>query len=177
MAHINLQNELPGIRGLMKFRPETARHLNELAEILLRSDDNSLTRGERELIGAYVSGLNDCFFCQNVHDYDEDADKNGVTNGPQRINQFLGGSAKGFVENAGYLRFREIGLYYTFGKFRGNVVKGLRMGVTLNNFITFSNYSGYDPEVSNFGTGFSTGVDVDPFPASKRAAFNVTIDF
>jgi len=119
--------------------------------------------------------LND--FGSTSHDYDEDADKNGVTNGPQRINQFLGGSAKGFVENAGYLRFREIGLYYTFGKFRGNVVKGLRMGVTLNNYITFSNYSGYDPEVSNFGTGFSTGVDVDPFPASKRAAFNVTIDF
>jgi len=110
-------------------------------------------------------------------DFDADADKNGVPNGPQRINKFLGGSARGFVENAGYLRFREIGLYYTFGKFRGNVVKGLRMGVTVNNFFTFSKYSGYDPEVSNFGTGFSTGVDVDPFPASKRAAFNVTIDF
>jgi uncharacterized peroxidase-related enzyme len=67
MAHIDLQNELPGIRGLMQFRPETAKHLNELAEILLRDDNNTLTRGERELIGAYVSGLNDCFFCQNVH--------------------------------------------------------------------------------------------------------------
>jgi uncharacterized peroxidase-related enzyme len=38
-----------------------------LAEILLRDDNNTLTRGERELIGAYVSSLNDCFFCQNVH--------------------------------------------------------------------------------------------------------------
>jgi uncharacterized peroxidase-related enzyme len=26
-----------------------------------------LSRGERELIGTYVSYLNDCFFCQNVH--------------------------------------------------------------------------------------------------------------
>jgi uncharacterized peroxidase-related enzyme len=26
-----------------------------------------LSRGDRELIGAYVSSLNDCFFCQNVH--------------------------------------------------------------------------------------------------------------
>lgn len=67
MAHINLGNELPGIRGLMDFRPETAAPLNALAEILLRSDDNSLSRGERELIGTYVSYLNDCFFCQNVH--------------------------------------------------------------------------------------------------------------
>jgi len=51
----------------MAYRPETAKPLNELAEALLRDDDNSLSRGERELIGTYVSSLNDCFFCQNVH--------------------------------------------------------------------------------------------------------------
>jgi len=67
VAHIDLKNDLPGIRGLMEYRPETAAPLNGLAEILLRSDDNSLSRGERELIGTYVSYLNDCFFCQNVH--------------------------------------------------------------------------------------------------------------
>src|SRR5678816_4815228 len=67
MAHINLGNELPGIRGLMAYRPDIARALNELAEILLRNDNNTLTRGERELIGSYVSSLNDCFFCHNVH--------------------------------------------------------------------------------------------------------------
>src|ERR1700749_3950850 len=67
MAHIELNNDLPGIRGLMAFRPETEVALNALAEILLRDDDNTLSRGERELIGTYVSYLNDCFFCQNVH--------------------------------------------------------------------------------------------------------------
>jgi uncharacterized peroxidase-related enzyme len=67
MAHINLKNELPGIRGPMAFSPETAKPLNALAEVLLRDNNNTLTRGERELIGAYVSSLNDCFFCQNVH--------------------------------------------------------------------------------------------------------------
>lgn len=67
MAHIELNNDLPGIRGLMAYRPETEAPLNALAEILLRNDDNTLSRGERELIGAYVSYLNDCFFCQNVH--------------------------------------------------------------------------------------------------------------
>jgi uncharacterized peroxidase-related enzyme len=67
MAHIELNNDLPGIRGLMAYRPETEAPLNALAEVLLRNDNNSLSRGERELIGAYVSYLNDCFFCQNVH--------------------------------------------------------------------------------------------------------------
>src|SRR6185369_17252435 len=66
MAHIKLPEGLPGIRGPMAFRPETSKPLNELAEVLLRSE-NSLTRGERELIATYVSSQNDCFFCQNAH--------------------------------------------------------------------------------------------------------------
>ena len=67
MAHIQLPEGLPGIRGPMAFSPQTAKPLNEFAEILLRDDNNTLTRGERELIGTYVSALNDCFFCQNAH--------------------------------------------------------------------------------------------------------------
>src|SRR6187455_1269732 len=66
MAHINLPEGLPGIRGPMAFRPDAAKHLNDLAHVLLRSE-NSLSRGERELIATYVSYLNDCFFCQNAH--------------------------------------------------------------------------------------------------------------
>ena len=67
MAHIDLKNDEPGIRGLMVYSPDTAKALNQLAELLLRNEDNSLSKGERELIGAYVSHLNDCFFCQSVH--------------------------------------------------------------------------------------------------------------
>ncbi len=67
MAHIEFNNDEPGIRGPMTYSPQTAKPMNELAEILLRNEDNTLTKGERELIGTYVSYLNDCFFCQNVH--------------------------------------------------------------------------------------------------------------
>ncbi len=67
MAHIDLKNEFPGIRGPMLYRPETGSILNDLAEILLHDEDNSLSRGDREMIGAYTSYLNDCFFCQHVH--------------------------------------------------------------------------------------------------------------
>lgn len=58
---------MPGIRGPMAYRPETEKPLNALAEVLLRDNNNTLTRGERELIATYTSYLNDCFFCQNVH--------------------------------------------------------------------------------------------------------------
>ena len=66
MAHIRLPEGMHGIRGPMAFRPETAKPLNELAEILLHAP-NSLTPGERELIATYVSSENDCYFCQTVH--------------------------------------------------------------------------------------------------------------
>ena len=66
MAHIQLPEGLPGIVGPMAYRPETAKPLNELADILLRGP-NTLTPGERELIATYVSSQNDCFFCQTVH--------------------------------------------------------------------------------------------------------------
>ena len=61
MPHITLPEGLPGITGPMAYRPETAKPLNELAEVLLRGP-NTLTPGERELIAAYVSSQNDCFF-------------------------------------------------------------------------------------------------------------------
>ena len=66
MAHIALAEGVPGILGPMLFRPQTAKPLNELAEVLLR-EDNSLTRGERELIAAHVSKLNACHFCHTSH--------------------------------------------------------------------------------------------------------------
>jgi uncharacterized peroxidase-related enzyme len=66
MPHIPLQSDLPGIRGAMAFRPETARPLNALVEILLRGP-STLTRGERELIATYVSSRNCTEYCHNIH--------------------------------------------------------------------------------------------------------------
>jgi uncharacterized peroxidase-related enzyme len=66
MPHIDLGNELPGIRGLMAFRPDTADAMGQLANILLR-DDEGISRAERELIATHVSYLNDCMYCHTSH--------------------------------------------------------------------------------------------------------------
>jgi Uncharacterized conserved protein len=54
------------MRALQAYRPETAEPLNQLANILLRGP-HTLPPGERELIGAFVSSLNDCYYCQTIH--------------------------------------------------------------------------------------------------------------
>jgi uncharacterized peroxidase-related enzyme len=66
MPHIALPEGLPGIRAAMAFRPETAKPLNELADVLLFGP-HTLSAGERELIATFVSSLNDCHFCQSIH--------------------------------------------------------------------------------------------------------------
>lgn len=65
-AHIAVPAGLPGIIGLLAYRPETAKPLTELAQVLL-VNDSTLSRGERELIAAYVSSLNKCNFCCDSH--------------------------------------------------------------------------------------------------------------
>jgi uncharacterized peroxidase-related enzyme len=66
MPHITLNSEEPGIRGLLRYRPETGRPISELAEVLLRGP-STLTRGEREVIAAHVSALNECRYCTASH--------------------------------------------------------------------------------------------------------------
>jgi uncharacterized peroxidase-related enzyme len=69
MAHIALgvdETDFPGISGPLIYRPDTARPLSALAEVLLRGP-STLSRGERELIAAYVSGRNQCTFCCGSH--------------------------------------------------------------------------------------------------------------
>lgn len=66
MPHITLP-DLPGIRAAMAYRPETAKPLNELVEILLHDRDHSLTPGERELIAAFVSYRNGTHYCHSIH--------------------------------------------------------------------------------------------------------------
>jgi uncharacterized peroxidase-related enzyme len=65
VPHIDLP-DLPGIRALMAFRPETAAPINALVDILLRGP-STLTPGERELIAAYVSSQNECRYCHTIH--------------------------------------------------------------------------------------------------------------
>jgi uncharacterized peroxidase-related enzyme len=66
MAHISVQEGIPGIRSLVMFRPETGKHLYELAQVLLRRQ-STLSEAERELIAAYVSKRNDTMFCMMSH--------------------------------------------------------------------------------------------------------------
>ncbi|WP_280257812.1 carboxymuconolactone decarboxylase family protein [Nocardia abscessus] len=63
---IDVPGDLPGIRGLFAFKPETGTALSEFAQTLLRGT-SPLTPGERETIAAYVSSRNKTYFCTQSH--------------------------------------------------------------------------------------------------------------
>jgi uncharacterized peroxidase-related enzyme len=66
MAHIELTEGLPGIRGPMVFSPETTKPLCDLVQVLL-TGAHTLTPAEREMIATYVSSENNCYYCQTCH--------------------------------------------------------------------------------------------------------------
>lgn len=104
------------------------------------------------------------------------------SNGLYRLTS-IGVTASTFVQDASYVRLREIGLYYTLNAEKvqsstNNFLKGVKLGVSGYNLLNFFDYASYDPEVSNFGTtGISTGIEVNPFPSAKRYYGHLTLNF
>ena len=115
-------------------------------------------------------------------DWSGDLDNDGVPNGRDRTDQFGPGAAR-FIEDASYVKLREVGLYYSLpataveNTFKG-FVSGIKLGVSGNNLLLWSDYSSYDPEVSNFGANpINANVEVTPFPSSRRMFFHLQVDF
>jgi TonB-linked SusC/RagA family outer membrane protein len=85
-----------------------------------------------------------------------------------------------YVENASYLRARNMELGYTLpqallGKIQ---VKGARVFASVDNVFTITKYTGYDPEIStvaNYNNPLSYGVDYGNYPQARtyRLGFNV----
>ncbi len=112
-------------------------------------------------------------------DYDDTGlDPSGtLTNGPYRIST-LGVTTDPYIEDASYIRLREVGIYYTLPTQLVSGVDRIKIGFSGNNLINIFDYTSYDPEVSNFGANESTtGVEVNPFPSAKRFDFHLNVTF
>lgn len=85
-----------------------------------------------------------------------------------------------FVEDGSYLRVKDISLSYNF---KGNLLKKLGVSrlqpyFTATNLITWTNYSGMDPEVNQWGNnGAIQGVDWGTYPHSKSYVFGLNVEF
>ena len=86
-----------------------------------------------------------------------------------------------YVEDASYLRVKNIQLGYTLPVPQISKDARLRLYVSLQNFLTFSNYSGYDPEGGRNGANEQSalyqGIDMATYPTAKTVLFGVNVTF
>jgi len=66
MPFIQINNEFPGIEGLLINKPSIGKAICGLVQQALRGS-SSLSAEEREVIAAYTSSLNECDYCQDIH--------------------------------------------------------------------------------------------------------------
>ena len=83
------------------------------------------------------------------------------------------------VEDASYLRLSNVTFGYTFPKqmVRKIGVSKLRLYFTGNNLLTWTPYTGFDPEVSNMRSPLTPGVDFGAYPRSRSFIFGANITF
>lgn len=84
-----------------------------------------------------------------------------------------------YLEDGSFLRLNTITLGYTLPNslLRKASISNLRFYCTLNNIHTFTNFTGYDPEVSATSNLLTRGVDNSSYPKSKSYVFGVNLTF
>ena len=85
-----------------------------------------------------------------------------------------------FVEDGSYIRIKDISLAYDIkGKWMKKVgITRIQPYFTASNLVTFTHYSGMDPEVNQWGnSGAVQGIDWGTYPHCKSYVFGVNIDF
>ena len=91
-------------------------------------------------------------------------------------------SAGPYIESATFVKLREVSLAYelspsALGRI-GNVAKKVRFKISGRNLLTFTPYSGMDPEVSNFGNDpIDRNIDLAPFPPSRSFFTSIDLGF
>ena len=83
------------------------------------------------------------------------------------------------VEDGSFIRLKTINLSYKFSK---DVLDNLKLSnlelyLSGQNLITWSNYSGFDPEVSVENSLITPGIDYSAYPKSRTFSFGLNVSF
>jgi TonB-linked SusC/RagA family outer membrane protein len=84
-----------------------------------------------------------------------------------------------YLEDGSFLRLTNITFGYSLPKALLNRahISNLRLYCTLNNIYTWTNYSGYDPEVSATSSVLTRGVDNSAYPRAKSWVIGLNLTF
>jgi hypothetical protein len=106
-----------------------------------------------------------------------------TTAGVERITNLGDGDSRGYMEDASFIKLRELSLSYEvpsglLDNALWSGIDGARLTLSGRNLRTWTNYTGLDPEVSNFGNQpIARNIDVAPFPPSRSFWLGVDVRF
>lgn len=83
------------------------------------------------------------------------------------------------IEDGSFLRLKTISLGYTIPSkhLKKLHLSSARLYMSVQNLITFTNYSGYDPEVSIRNSAITPGLDFSAYPRAKAFNFGLNLSF
>ena len=81
-----------------------------------------------------------------------------------------------WLENGSFFKISSIAVGYNWKpEFMKKYIENIRVGVSAQNLITFTSYSGYDPDFQ--GTLFEPGMDFCTYPSPKSFIFSLNVRF
>jgi TonB-linked SusC/RagA family outer membrane protein len=121
--------------------------------------------------GSDIINLTRLLYDANKNSPDEEA-------AAMRADTFEAGDARPYIEDASFVKLREVSVTYDLpNKVAEQIgpLKTMQLGFSARNLLTFTNYSGLDPEVSNFGgQPIGRNYDVAPYPPSRSFWLSIT---
>ncbi|HUX32769.1 MAG TPA: SusC/RagA family TonB-linked outer membrane protein [Gemmatimonadaceae bacterium] len=99
-----------------------------------------------------------------------------------RMKGYNGGVMTPYIEDATFLKVREISLRTTLPNawthLAGLGARSISVGVSGRNLFTFQRYSGLDPEVANLGSAaIRNNLDVASYPPNRSIFFDIAVRF
>jgi len=85
-----------------------------------------------------------------------------------------------FIEDASYMRLKTLTLSYDLPQsvLKKAKIQNVRIYATGENLLTFTNYSGFDPEVNAFGSNNTAlGIDYGTYPQTRNIIFGLNVTF
>ncbi|TCC83744.1 SusC/RagA family TonB-linked outer membrane protein [Pedobacter hiemivivus] len=99
--------------------------------------------------------------------------------GPKVIRQFFRNQlfSRRFIEDGSFVRIKNVTLGYKL-PLKSKTLTNLKVSLGVNNLYTFTNYSGYDPEINSYGDNPALfGVDLGGYPNSRTYYLSLRCNF
>jgi TonB-linked SusC/RagA family outer membrane protein len=83
-----------------------------------------------------------------------------------------------YLESADFLRLKNLSVGYNIPLKKSNVLSGIKVSASVQNLLTITGYSGYDPEVTSSGTNdIRAGIEEGAYPLPRTYTFGLRINF